>query len=110
VQPDPAALRQLLDRLGVVTVYLADCGEARGGSARARSFFLEPHGVTEDPATGSAAGPLMAYLHERAGVDRVVVQQGVEMARPSVLECSIDGERVRVGGDCVVVATGTVLL
>jgi trans-2,3-dihydro-3-hydroxyanthranilate isomerase len=110
VTPDAARLRALIVRLGLVTVYLADCSEAAGGSARARAFFADLTGVDEDPATGSAAGPLMAYLHERTGVDRVVVAQGVEMGRPSRLECSVEGDRVRVGGDCVVVATGTVHL
>ena len=52
----------------------------------------------------------MAYLHERTGLDRLRVEQGVEMGRPSVLDCSVEGDRVRVGGDVVVVATGTVTL
>jgi trans-2,3-dihydro-3-hydroxyanthranilate isomerase len=106
VRPDPPSLTALLDAHGTVCIYLAECGE----QARARSFFVDPDGVTEDPATGSAAGPLMAYLHEHAGAERVVIDQGVEMGRPSRLECEVAGDRVRVAGDCVVVATGTVRL
>ena len=41
----------------------------------------------------------MAYLHERTGIDRLTIDQGVEMGRPSRLECAIEGDRVRVGGD-----------
>jgi trans-2,3-dihydro-3-hydroxyanthranilate isomerase len=79
------------------------------GTARARSFFAaaEPG---EDPATGSAAGPLCAYLAQRTGVIRIAVTQGVEMGRPSRLECLLEGDRVRVGGDAVVVLDGTVFL
>jgi trans-2,3-dihydro-3-hydroxyanthranilate isomerase len=64
----------------------------------------------EDPATGSAVGPLCAYLAERAGVQRLTVSQGVEMGRASRLAAEIEGDRVRVGGDAVVVADGDVFL
>ena len=39
----------------------------------------------EDPATGSAAGPLCAYLAASRRASRVEISQGVEMGRPSVL-------------------------
>jgi trans-2,3-dihydro-3-hydroxyanthranilate isomerase len=64
----------------------------------------------EDPATGSAAGPLMAYLHVRRGLERLVIDQGIEMGRPSRLECAVEGDRVRVGGGAALVIEGTVLL
>jgi trans-2,3-dihydro-3-hydroxyanthranilate isomerase len=64
----------------------------------------------EDPATGSAAGPLCAYLAERTGLRRLTVSQGVEMGRASQLVAEVEGDRVRVGGDAVVVADGSVFL
>ena len=73
--------------------------------AAARSFFVDAAGAVEDPATGSAAGPLMAYLHARTGVARVTIAQGVAMGRASELRCEA-GERVRVGGDAVVILEG----
>ncbi len=106
-RPDFPALEALLSEHGAVTLYLA---AAEGEAARARSLYLEPDGVSEDPATGSAAGPLMAYLHERRGIERLRVEQGVEMGRPSTLECAVEGDRVRVGGEAVVVARGAVAL
>jgi trans-2,3-dihydro-3-hydroxyanthranilate isomerase len=109
VAPDARRLEALLDETGAVVAYLAAC-DAAAGTARARSFFVDPDGATEDPATGSAAGPLMAYLHERGGATALEVEQGVEMGRPARLHCVLEGDRVRVGGDCVVVATGTVSL
>ena len=64
----------------------------------------------EDPATGSAVGPLCAHVAARTGTQRIEVDQGVEMGRPSRLVAEIDGDRVRVGGEAVVVAEGTVHL
>jgi trans-2,3-dihydro-3-hydroxyanthranilate isomerase len=64
----------------------------------------------EDPATGSAAGPLCAYLAKREDWTRLKVTQGVEIGRPSHLVASLEGDRVRVGGDVVVVVEGTVAL
>ena len=106
--PPLAALAALLGRLDAVVLYLAavDVGEGR---ARARGFFLDTSGTTEDPATGSAAGPLLAYLHAREGVEELSVAQGEEMGRSSWIDCRMEGDRVRVGGDCVVVADGTFL-
>ena len=105
---DPDRVAALLTAHAATCLYLvaADPEEA---TARARSFFAaaEPG---EDPATGSAAGPLCAYLSERTGTIRVTVTQGVEMGRPSRLECRLEGDRVRVGGDAVVVLDGTVFL
>jgi trans-2,3-dihydro-3-hydroxyanthranilate isomerase len=65
----------------------------------------------EDPATGSAAGPLCAYL--AAGLDwpTVEILQGVEMGRPSRLRAEVaPGGEVRVGGDVVALIDGTLVL
>jgi trans-2,3-dihydro-3-hydroxyanthranilate isomerase len=83
--------------------------DREAGTARARSYGAWA-GMGEDPATGSAAGPLCAYLAERTGMTAVTVTQGVEMGRASRLVCEVEGDRVRVGGDAVVVADGSVLL
>ena len=99
----------LIREFGCVVVYLAAC-DLESGRVRARSFMQDPAGVGEDPATGSAVGPLCAYLEQRAGVSKIVVDQGVEMGRPSVLEAEMEGDRVRVSGNVVVVAEGTVRL
>ena len=107
--PAPRALRALLAPVGAIVLYLAVI-DVDDGVARARGFFLDPAGVTEDPATGSAAGPLLAYLRERDGMDELTVHQGVEMGRPSRIDCAWADDRPRVSGDVVVVADGDVLL
>ena len=68
----------------------------------------------EDPATGSAAGPLAVHLarHGRiAFAEEIEIRQGAEVGRPSVLYARADGsaeriERVEVGGSAVIVARG----
>jgi trans-2,3-dihydro-3-hydroxyanthranilate isomerase len=107
--PEREPLRALLDAHGAITVYLAACDPA-AGTASARAYFPDLGAVGEDPATGSAAGPLCAYLQRRTGASRVRIEQGVAMGRPSVLECSMEGDRVRVGGDVVVVVEGSLHL
>ncbi len=100
---DQAAVHALSD--GTFNLYLCAID---GDSARARSFPSELEG--EDPATGSAAGPLMAYANVRLGARRLEVSQGVEMGRPSRLLAEMEDGRPRVGGDVVVLVTGTLRL
>jgi trans-2,3-dihydro-3-hydroxyanthranilate isomerase len=104
--PEAAALRELLTDSGCVCAYLVFVDPDRE-AASARSFFVDGSSVLEDPATGSAAGPLMAYAHARTGVARLAIDQGVAMGRASRLLCDA-GERVRVAGDSVVVFESTV--
>ncbi len=66
--------------------------------------------MAEDPATGSAAGPLCAYLHSRTGCVAVGISQGVALGRPSRLEAEIAGDRVRVAGRVVTVIDGVLTL
>jgi trans-2,3-dihydro-3-hydroxyanthranilate isomerase len=106
--PDPAALR----RLGVagVSVFAWD-----GELASAR-VFAGGVGVTEDPATGSAALGLGVYLVATGLLTDggpYAVRQGVEMGRPSRLECAVVAEggaavSVQVTGSVVPVATGRI--
>jgi trans-2,3-dihydro-3-hydroxyanthranilate isomerase len=88
--------------------YLVWC-DPHGERARARMFSSGAPGG-EDPATGSAAGPLCAYLAQRAGCERLLISQGEEMGRPSVLETEIEGGRPRVGGGVIPLIEGAVAL
>ena len=90
------------------------------GEARAHARFFVGMNIGEDPATGSAAGPLGGYLvyHDATRVDpvdgvyRFVIEQGDFIKRPSRIGLEVKGEpgkveEVRVGGASVVVARGT---
>jgi trans-2,3-dihydro-3-hydroxyanthranilate isomerase len=108
VWPDYDRIAGVLAPFSGVCLYLAAV-EPDAGTARARSFFGRAE-QGEDPATGSAAGPLCAYLEQRTATLRVTVAQGVEIGRASRLVAQVEGDRVRVGGDAVVVADGSVFL
>jgi trans-2,3-dihydro-3-hydroxyanthranilate isomerase len=97
-------LAALIAERGGIVVYMAVVGPDGGGAARA--FFAEGPSAVEDPATGSAVGPLCAYMDRYAGISSISVEQGAQMGRPSRLDARVDGDRVRVGGDCVIVMTG----
>jgi trans-2,3-dihydro-3-hydroxyanthranilate isomerase len=87
------------------------------GQARAR-LFAPTEGIAEDPATGSAAGPLGAHLLRHGalapgpdGIARLEVAQGVELGRPSRIFVEVEGDgadvrAVRVGGAAVAVGGG----
>jgi len=91
--------------------------EAEGDGVDVRVRMYAPGaGVPEDPATGSAAAALGGYLARRdgraEGTLRWVVEQGIEMGRPSIIHVEADradGETtaVRVGGSAVPVSRGT---
>jgi trans-2,3-dihydro-3-hydroxyanthranilate isomerase len=107
-RPDYDRIATLLRAHDAIVLYVCWI-EPHEGRARARSFLLSAE-EGEDPATGAAAGPLCAYANSRFGLDAITITQGVEMGRPSTLRASVDGDRVRVEGDVVVVADGTVRL
>jgi trans-2,3-dihydro-3-hydroxyanthranilate isomerase len=87
------------------------------GDETVYSRMLAPgFGIGEDPATGSASGPLGCYMlrHGMVGADRaraVLSLQGAAMRRPSRIHISIDSQdghitRVRVGGQSVMAGRG----
>ena len=80
-----------------------------GERSRARCFGADLSGI-EDPATGSAAGPLVAWLQDCLDIDRIVVEQGVDMGRPSRIEAKMESGRPVVSGAVTVVSEGTVFL
>jgi trans-2,3-dihydro-3-hydroxyanthranilate isomerase len=104
-RPNLGRLDTIARQAASMALYLFVPGQD-AGTARARGFFAEREHVVEDPATGSAGGPLCAYLHRHTGVSGVAIDQGGEMGRPSRLDTAIEGDRVRVGGDCVIVLEG----
>jgi trans-2,3-dihydro-3-hydroxyanthranilate isomerase len=102
LRPDFAALKEL-------SAYGTGCFAHHDAVWKYRSF-VPAHGVDEDPATGSAAGPLALHLarHGRIGFgDEIEIRQGVEVGRPSTLQAVAHSpEEVDVGGAAVVVARG----
>lgn len=115
IAPKPSLWQDLMPGVAHRALYCFTLGgEDPSTSARCR-MFAPLDGIAEDPATGSAAGPLGAYLarHAHPGEPccRFLLEQGYEMGRPSLIEVEIDrsGEEftaVRVGGPAVIIASG----
>jgi trans-2,3-dihydro-3-hydroxyanthranilate isomerase len=101
-----AALGPDLGRLPPLGI---NCFAGEGRSWKTR-LFAPGLGVAEDPATGSAAGPLAVHLarHERIGWgEEIEIEQGTEIQRRSTLFARAVSEgAARVGGSAVVVARG----
>jgi trans-2,3-dihydro-3-hydroxyanthranilate isomerase len=108
-----AALEPDFGALGRLTPIGVNCFAGSGTSWKTR-MFAPASGVAEDPATGSACGPLGIHLARHGRTEfgqEVEVSQGAEIARPSTLYVRVDGspekiDRVEVGGSAVVVARG----
>jgi trans-2,3-dihydro-3-hydroxyanthranilate isomerase len=114
--PSPDAVAALRPDLGAIErlgVYGISTFAVSGERVKTR-MFGPALGVAEDPATGSAAGPLAVHLARHGRVPfgtEIEIVQGVEIGRRSVLRARVEGsaeriERVAVGGSVVIVARG----
>jgi trans-2,3-dihydro-3-hydroxyanthranilate isomerase len=108
-----AALEPDQRALAAYGSFTVNCFAGAGSRWKTR-MFAPGAGVTEDAATGSAAGPLACHLCRHGVVEwgsEIVISQGAEIGRPSTLYARADGngesiEAVEVGGSAVVVARG----
>ena len=117
---DPAlweGLAPIVDgQLAFAYVY---CRGGRNHEAAFHARMFAPHdGLTEDPATGSAAAALSGAIHRYDdlldGHHSRLIEQGVEMGRPSLIHLHMDVEkgriaRARIGGQAVRIAHGTLI-
>ncbi len=107
VEPDLAAVARVMGGVH------ANCTAGSGTRWKTR-MFAPGDGVPEDPATGSAAGPLALHLARHGRIsfgEEIEISQGAEIGRPSTLFARVEGsadsvESVEVGGAAVVVARG----
>ena len=101
LDPSPADLATLEPMVAVVT--------ARGDDSDIISRVFTPgYGIHEDPVTGSAHAVAVPYWAEKLGRATMTAYQASE--RGGRLTCSLDGDRVVLGGSCVTVIEGTFLL
>jgi trans-2,3-dihydro-3-hydroxyanthranilate isomerase len=108
-----AALRPDFGALEDLTSAGVNCFAGSGKQWKTR-MFAPGSGAPEDPATGSAAGPLAIHLARHGRIafgDEIEISQGEEIGRPSKLYARVWGspddiERVEVGGSAVTVARG----
>ena len=109
-RPDGPRLAAALAQVGGQGCYLYCLDPVEPAAVAYARFFNPTVGIAEDPATGSAAGPLVSRLVALGVVSDgalVHVEQGHAVGRPSRIRVQVSGERVRIGGAAVVVAEGT---
>ena len=82
-------------------------------------MFAPEYGVAEDPATGSATGPLAVFmmrygLVSNSGGTRLVSEQGTKMGRRSLLHVKINGDNgtdgIEIGGHVTPIASASMRL
>jgi trans-2,3-dihydro-3-hydroxyanthranilate isomerase len=112
-----AALAPDHHALAALGPYNVSCFAGAGRAFKTR-MFAPAIGVNEDPATGSAAGPLALHLARHGAIafgEEIEIAQGAEIGRPSKLHARVEGsttrvERIEVGGAAVIVARGELSL
>jgi trans-2,3-dihydro-3-hydroxyanthranilate isomerase len=118
---DAAAFRRLRSTTRLeVPIFLFSIDQPGGQETVYSRMFAPEFGIIEDPATGSASGPLGCYLVEHGVVSGeaargMVSLQGAVMGRPSRIHIAIAGRpgaitRVQVGGAAVLVGRGELLV
>jgi len=112
IRPNGDELRTVLATVGAEGCYAFSLDPPHNDAAAYARFFNPTVGISEDPATGTAAGPLAAQL-VAGGVlqpGRVTIEQGTALGRTSLIEVHVLGDIVKVSARAIVVATGMLTL
>lgn len=111
---DPSApeLRRALLRADAEGCYIFSLDPTADGATAYSRFFNPVAGIREDPATGTAAGPLASHLVANGLLEEgapALIQQGVAMGRESLLRVTVSVEDVRLSGACFTSGEGVIL-
>ncbi|MCA1219146.1 PhzF family phenazine biosynthesis protein [Streptomyces sp. 8L] len=108
-RPDAGRLIAALRTVEGEGAYVFSVEEAGDGATAYARFFNPSMGIWEDPATGTAAGPLAALLVERelSPAGTLHIEQGHALRRPSRLAVTVTGAEVTLTGTGLTVAEGT---
>ncbi len=120
IRLDVARLNGICRAIGTEFVYVFTFDTLEETSTTHNRMFLPLHRIIEDPASGSAAGALGAYLVKHGRLDAkptaaLICEQGFEIGRPSYLHVRVETSEqeiseVKVGGHVVIVMEGQVRL
>jgi trans-2,3-dihydro-3-hydroxyanthranilate isomerase len=107
-EPDPSALAARQQLHDVAAIGVVRRRDDRNLHVR---VFAPAAGITEDPGTGAAAGPIGLLAHEVLGTDvDVTIRQGDLIDRPCTIEVHAEVGAIRVGGAVTACADGQFLL
>jgi trans-2,3-dihydro-3-hydroxyanthranilate isomerase len=112
IHPDGDRLFAVLASVGAEGCYAFSLDPRHTDAVAYARFFNPTVGISEDPATGTAAGPLAAHLvaHRLVKPGQMKVEQGTAMGRTSLIQVDVQGDAVKVSGRAVVVASGLLTL
>jgi trans-2,3-dihydro-3-hydroxyanthranilate isomerase len=120
VEPDSRRLAKANQGKGMPTFVFAPDPQRGPNQVYSRMFAGDTIGIPEDPATGSASGPLGAYVAERGLVRlpdpiEIISLQGVKKGRPSTIRIRLSlsngkASQIQVGGGVVPVLEGVLTL
>ncbi|TIQ58756.1 MAG: PhzF family phenazine biosynthesis protein [Mesorhizobium sp.] len=108
ISPDAKQLIDLLNEVGGEGCYVFSLDPRQPGATAYARSFSPTVGISEDPATGTAAGPLAAHLvaHGLVQPGVIKIEQGTAIGRTSIIEVDVDAGSVSVSGRGIVVASG----
>jgi PhzF family phenazine biosynthesis protein len=113
IRPRAEALLSVLASVGAEGCYVFSLDPRQPDALAYARFFNPTAGIWEDPATGTAAGPLAAHLvaHGLAPPERAIwIEQGTAMGRTSLIRAEVHADTVRISGAGVVAASGIMTL
>lgn len=108
-----ALLKNLSNQYGFEGFYLFTVNGIATGLIAESRFFNPGIGIDEDPATGTAAGPLAGYLHRLGYIKQDLdyrVLQGTYIDHPSIVHVNVSGDGIWVSGASVIVMEGKLFL
>ena len=111
IRPDAPKLFDVLAGVGGEGCYVFSLDPRQPSATAYARFFNPTAGIWEDPATGTAAGPLAAHLvaHGLAPCEQLI-EQGTAMGRTSLIRVEVSANAVRISGRGVVVASGVLTI
>jgi trans-2,3-dihydro-3-hydroxyanthranilate isomerase len=112
VQPDAKTLATILEKAGAEGCYVFSLDPRESDAIAYTRFFGPRIGIPEDPATGTAAGPLAFHLVANgvATRGRMRIEQGTAMGRTSLIDVEVTDEGVKLSARAVVVGSGRLMV
>jgi trans-2,3-dihydro-3-hydroxyanthranilate isomerase len=112
IAPDSAKLRSVLEAADGEGCYVFSLDPRQPGATAYARFFGPRVGIPEDPATGTAAGPLAAHLvaHGKATPGTIRIEQGTAFGRTSIIAVEVDAGSISISGRGLVVARGELIV
>ena len=102
VDPDFPAIDRISEALDLIGYYLFTTDSTESGEDATSRMFAPRYGISEESATGMAAGPLASVLHDFFGIkrDRITLGQGrfMQPPAPSLIEVRLTVENDSIVG------------